>query len=100
YIYIPAQEPITVTLDGEGLLGVLVGIADDHSYIYPMSNGELSIDASHLERTYLIVMNMERASNARNCLYSDYYVHLAQGGSSVEPECSLPSANSQAPRNP
>lgn len=100
YIYIPAQEPITVTLDGEGLLGVLVGIAEDRSYIYPMWNGELSIDASQLERTYLIVMNMQRASNARNCLFTDYYVYLASGGSSVEPEWSLPAVNFQAPRNP
>ncbi|MCW5874995.1 MAG: hypothetical protein KIS88_10160 [Anaerolineales bacterium] len=98
YIYIPAQQAITVTLEGDGLLGVVVGIAADHSYIYPLWDGELSLDASQLERTYLIVMNMERANNARNCHYTDYHVYIAAGGRSVAPEWSLPAQNFQTPR--
>lgn len=100
YIYIPAQEPITVTLDGEGLLGVVVGIANDQSYVYPLWDGELSIDASQLERSYLIVMNMERAANARNCHYTDYSVYVSYGGRGTEPEWSLLAPNFQAPRLP
>lgn len=100
YIAIPAQEPITVKLEGEGLLGVLVGIAADSSYVYPLWDGELSVDASQLERVYLIVMNMERAANARNCRRTDYAVDVSRGGQAVAPEWVLPAPNFQAPRAP
>jgi len=60
----------------------------------------LSVDASQLERVYLIVMNMERAANARNCRRTDYAVDVSRGGQAVAPEWVLPAPNFQAPRAP
>jgi len=98
YISMPFQQPITITLDAEGMLAVVVGIAEGESYIYPMWEGAISLNSSWHERTYVVVMNMERAVNARNCLSSDYYIYVAPGGAAQEPEWSLAAPNFQPPR--
>ncbi|QYK50993.1 MAG: hypothetical protein KF701_00535 [Anaerolineales bacterium] len=98
YISLPFQETITVTLEAEGMLGAVVGITEGRSYIYPLWDGELSLDSRWHERTYLVVMNMERAVNARNCFSSDYSVFVIGGGSPQEPEWSLAASNFQPPR--
>lgn len=98
YINLPMQQPITVTLDAEGMLGAVVGIAQGHSYVYPLWDGEISLDSSWHERTYMIVMNMERAVNARNCISSDYYLYVAPGGVAEQPEWNMAAPNFQPPR--
>lgn len=98
YIELPFQQSISVTLDAEGMLGAVVGIAEGESFVYPMWNGEVSLDSSGHERTYVIVMNLERAVNARNCLSSDYHLYVAAGGSAQQPEWSMAVPNFQPPR--
>lgn len=98
YIALPMQQPITVTLDAEGMLGAVVGIAQGQSYVYPLWDGEISLDSSWHERTYIVIMNMERAVNARNCISTDYSIYVAPGGSPQQPEWNMAAPNFQPPR--
>jgi hypothetical protein len=60
-----------------------VGIQNDHSLVYPLWANQASFDASRHQRSYLIVMNLQRAVGPSNCRFSDYSV-LVEPGSSLE----------------
>lgn len=98
YVEIRGGGVFTILLESEGLTGVLVGIADNHSYVYPLVENSATIDGADLERSYLIVMNLDRATRASNCQASDYIIRVDEGDSPQQPAWLLPAPNFQAPR--
>ncbi|MBX3002419.1 MAG: hypothetical protein KF828_00595 [Anaerolineales bacterium] len=100
YIALPADEILTLTLDGEGLRAVAVGIAEGWSDVFPLQDGETSLDTGDYERSYLIVLNPQRAANARNCHLSDYAVFVGRSSRPQAPAWSQPAEYFQPPATP
>lgn len=98
YIEVLGHETISVTLEGEGLSGVLVGVSDEYSSVHPMWANQASIDTSQYEQTYLIVMNLQRAGGPANCRFSPYEVRVERGGTPEAAAWGLPAANFAPPR--
>lgn len=98
YIEIEANGPITVSLSAENLTGVVVGFRKDQSLVYPLWANQVSMDGSQHERSYLIVMNLQRAKGEATCQFTPYQVRVESGGSPESPAWQLPAPHFVSPR--
>lgn len=98
YLEIQGGGFLTIELSNQSLRGLLVGIRDTETFLFPLVSGRVSFDADAFERTYLIVMNLERASGEANCHFAAYTVTLAEGGVPAEHSQIFPALNFQPPR--
>lgn len=98
YVEIMARETYTVTLNSDDLSGVLVGVTDEQTYVFPLFDDSATVDGQGLEHSYLIVMNMNQARGASNCRAVDYTVTVESGGRPQQPTWQLPAPDFAAPK--
>ncbi len=97
YLEIQGDGLLTVELSNQSLRGLVVGIRDAQAFLFSVGD-RTSFDADLFERSYLIVMNLERASGEANCHFADYTVTLNEASVAVKPSQVLSAPNFQAPR--
>ncbi len=98
YIALEARGLLQVTLAGERLTGLLVGVQSGQADIFAMPNNIVDVDASAYEGVYLIVINPTRASNEQKCRWDDYTVNITTGTAATAPTQTLPAPHFYRPR--
>lgn len=102
YVEILANEVISVELDASGLEGLLVGIQygkSEVAHVFSMTDNRVSVDGNQYDHLYLIVLNLEQASDEYDCESTPYSVNIktsTQGSALPDPEF-YPAANFEAP---
>lgn len=74
YVELDVRDVLAVTVSGDDISGLLVGVLDGQAHIYPMAAGQAAIDTTQFDRSYLLVFNLQRAARERNCRSADYSV--------------------------
>ena len=98
YLEVLGDGQLTIALLAEQLEGIVVGIANQQSAIFPMTEGSVSLDADEFEHLYLIVINHNQVSYEYNCQVVDYQVEVS-ASSQVQPAREvLPAPNFRRPR--
>lgn len=77
--------------------GVVVGINKDQVDLYYLGDQPLNVDMDVYKHLYLIVLNLERAENERDCRMTDYRVRVLAGQEPALPDLTLPSRNFALP---
>ncbi|MEX2161114.1 MAG: hypothetical protein WD751_04290 [Anaerolineales bacterium] len=79
YVEIEARGPIQISLESQGLTGVVVGINDDLGYLYKMPEGQTSLDAGLFDHVYVIVMNPQMVFSPSDCQITEYSIDVSLG---------------------
>lgn len=98
FVQIPAREPITLRLNSSGLQGVLVGLSAGQASLFPLSDGQASLDATNFDSLYLIVLNLNRAAEEGHCAFTPYDLLVEAGGVPQRPANQLPAPNFIPPK--
>ena len=76
YLQIQAEVPVTIRLETESLHGMLVGLRDGNTSLFPMDDNQASVDAGQFDHIYLIVINPSRAETEFDCQFTTYNVRV------------------------
>ncbi len=98
YVQLLGEEIYTVHLESTDLLGLVVGVNDKESYVFPLIGNQATVDFGDFEHIYLIVLNLNRALTAGNCHPSEYTITLESGGTAQQAARVLPSFHFELPR--
>lgn len=98
YVELVGKDIYTVRLDNPEMTGVIVGIHNGESFVFPLENNETTINLGDFEHTYLIVLNLDRALGPGNCRPKGYTISMESGGVPEEAVYTLPAAHFQLPR--
>ncbi len=92
YVEVIASGPVTISLEGEQLNGVAVGLRGSTAAIFWLTDGQTTVDASQYNHLYLIVLNENRAETEWDCEMRPYTLRVAPANQAI----ALPTAQSAA----
>lgn len=98
YVQLVGEGVSTVRLESADLLGLVVGIKDKESYVFPLIDSQATVNLGDFEHTYLIVLNLNRALGPGNCHPSNYTISLQSGGFPQQAVRALLSLHFKLPR--
>jgi hypothetical protein len=97
YVQLRGEGEMTATLSGSDLEGLLVGVADDQSQVFPLQDGSGVINADDFDYSYLVVLNLQRPEGVATCHALTYTVSVESGGEVTPALKSAPASNFQPP---
>jgi hypothetical protein len=77
--------------------GYVVGLKGTQADIYIIQDGEITIDTSPYRRVYLIIQNLEQASQINDCKISPYSFRVESGEEATSPDYTIPAPHFQTP---
>lgn len=97
YVEIQGEGALTVRLESTGLEGRLVGINSGQASIFPMPDGQTTIDGSAYQHLYLIVQNLNRPATGTETNMAAYAVTVTPGGAVNAPTATASAPNFRPP---
>jgi hypothetical protein len=98
YLGLEARDLLGITLTGDGISGLAVGVLDGQAHVFALAGGQAAIDTTQFDSSYLLVLNLDRAARERNCRSADYSITVVpvdQPDSAIQ---QLASPNFRVPR--